>query len=55
MGVFAEVTRGILVPMSQVDRDRATSLVDDASSDEGVWLEEQLDIYRDLLAYLHDH
>lgn len=41
--------------VSQVDRDRTTTAADELPRDERVWLNEQLAIYRELLAYLHDH
>jgi hypothetical protein len=43
------------VGVSQVDRERSAKVADELPPEERAWLEEQLAIYRDLLAYLHDH
>jgi hypothetical protein len=41
--------------VSQVDRDRAAMVAEELPQEERAWLEEQLAIYEELLAYLHDH
>ena len=41
--------------MSQSEPIVAEKVLEDLPGDERAWLDEQLDTYRDLLAYLHDH
>ena len=41
--------------MSQAERIAAEKVLEDLASNERAWLEEQLDTYRELLAYLHEH
>jgi hypothetical protein len=41
--------------MSQAEHVAAERVLEDLPSEERAWLEEQLDTYRELLAYLHDH
>jgi hypothetical protein len=41
--------------VSQAERIEAEKVLEELPSEERAWLDEQLDIYRELLAYLHDH
>ena len=54
-GPIGRPKAGILWPVSQVDRDRATAVAEELPPQERALLEEQLTTYRELLAYLHDH
>ena len=46
---------GNLEDVSQAERIAAEKVLQDLPSDDRAWLEEQLDTYRELLAYLHEH
>ena len=47
--------RGNLQVVSQAEHIVAEKVLEDLPAEERAWLDEQLVIYRDLLAYLHDH
>ena len=53
--IVATIERGNLQVVSQAEHIVAEKVLEDLPAEERAWLDEQLVIYRDLLAYLHDH
>lgn len=41
--------------VSQAERLAAQKVLENLTPDDRAWLKEQLDAYRELLTYLHDH